>query len=106
MTVDQSEMGGKSLAKSTRQHVLGSPRPFCGPYRMVTASNRLQVVVGIAVTVVYQGNFEAEGYRLGRLAAGLYRVPPKVDNGATSRGGNELPQVLGAAWEYGGVWSA
>lgn len=65
---------------------------------MMAFSNFLQVVIGIAVTVIYQGNFEPEGYRLGRLAAGLYRVPPKPDHGITPGGGKDLPQVIGATW--------
>lgn len=46
----------------------------------------VQVVLGIAVTVVFQGNFEKDGYRLGRLAAGLYRTPPPQ--------GTELGQMI------------
>lgn len=62
-----------------------------------------QVVVGIAVTVIYQGNFEKEGYyRLGRLAAGLYRMPPPpsesqdhhVGGIAGLESATELPQVI------------
>ena len=53
-------------------------------------------MVGIAVTVVYQGNFELEAYRLGRLAAGLYRMPPSFGE-AEGPGGmkddSDLPQV-------------
>lgn len=43
-------------------------------------------MLGIAVTVVFQGNFEKDGYRLGRLAAGLYRMPPPE--------GMELDQLI------------
>lgn len=53
----------------------------------------MQVVVGIAVTVVFQGNFETDGYRLGRLAAGLYRMPPAFGQGQAEEGG-ELPEVM------------
>lgn len=54
-------------------------------------------MVGIAVTVVYQGNFELEAYRLGRLAAGLYRVPPSFGEAESSElggGDTDLPQVI------------
>lgn len=58
-------------------------------------------MVGIAVTVIFQGHFEKEGYRLGRLAAGLYRMPtkPAVREGQSpghhdARWRKELPQVL------------
>ncbi len=50
------------------------------------------------MTVIYQGNFEKEGYRLGRIAAGLYRMPPvpvtreqEQPEGACPE---ELPQVI------------
>ncbi|CAM9119144.1 unnamed protein product, partial [Phaeothamnion confervicola] len=35
-----------------------------------------QVVIGLIVALTFQGNFEKHGYRLGRLAANLYRLPP------------------------------
>lgn len=57
--------------------------------------------MGIAVTVIFQGHFEKEGYRLGRLAAGLYRMPPKPAAQESQSPGphdarwrKELPQVL------------
>lgn len=71
------------------------PPPLLSPQTSPTGGF-LQVVLGIAVTVVFQGNFEKDGYRLGRLAASLYRMPPQQEQGLgrnTQEGNPELPQV-------------
>lgn len=85
--------------------------PFLAAYHPSQRDLALQVVLGIAVTVIFQGNFEKEGYRLGRLAAGLYRMPPSFGQ-ARPEGGSraEFPQVIRpplynrAGGESGFVW--
>lgn len=71
---------------------------FSRPYPPLDALNNLKVVIGMAVTVVYQGTFEKEGYRLGRLAAGLYRMPPlsprDKEEGTIEAEDYDLPQVI------------
>ncbi|CAM9129624.1 unnamed protein product, partial [Hapterophycus canaliculatus] len=71
--------------------------PEIGTVSADSTADVAKVVVGIALTVVYQGNFEPEGYRLGRLAAGLYRVASKHENDITPGRRKELPQPVGFA---------
>ncbi|CAM9623526.1 unnamed protein product, partial [Sphacelaria rigidula] len=98
-----------------------SPGPEAGEARHRSAAQvggmgcpemREVVVIGLVVTVVFQGNFEEAGYRLGRLAAGLYRMPPcasqevKTDGeailGGEANTGHSvgLPQPIGFSPHY------
>jgi hypothetical protein len=40
-------------------------------------------ILDITVSIMYQGSFNTKGYRLGRIAAGLYRLPDEKDKDAS-----------------------
>ena len=51
-----------------------------------------QRILDITVSIVFQGNFANKGYKLGRLAAGLFRLPDERDKSA-----NPVPVSVGFA---------
>jgi len=51
-------------------------------------------VLEITVTIVFQGNFANKGYKLGRLAAGLFRLPDEKDKSGHA---SAIPEPVGYA---------
>ncbi len=49
-----------------------------------------QKVLEVTVSIIFQGNFANKGYKLGRLAAGLFRLPDERDKNA-----NPMPVSVG-----------
>ena len=41
-------------------------------------------VMEFSVSIIFQGSFSQKGYKLGRLAAGLFRLPDERDPGASA----------------------
>lgn len=60
-------------------------------YFTVTYKDNLRIL-DLTVSILFKGDFGGSGYKLGRLAAGLFRLPP-TDNNANSG----LPQSIGFA---------
>ena len=71
-------------------------------HRFTLSTSGKDKVLDITVSVVFQGVFGPRGYRLGRLAVQLYRIPTSDTSNKKSTGANDkdklaMPQALGYA---------
>jgi len=84
--------------------LLANPEPLCvfetkeatlqsrqsRSHRFEIPNRDEQKCLDITVSIVFQGNFANKGYKLGRLAAGLFRLPDERDKSA-----NPMPVSVG-----------
>ena len=58
-------------------------------YFVLPQGENSKFIVDVTVSIVFQGDFGSKGYKLGRLAAGMFRLP--------TEGGSALPTPVGFA---------